>query len=165
MEKSPPVSVMYDFTRSGAGGYFIKPSNLFTYVDVGGTLKNLRAAIEGVAEVKLSGDLAVSRRAYGRREGMMFTNCTLGEAEAISDAATEADLSVHNAYFYLRSISSATLRYTGWFGPWDQLRAEHVRTVFAAMLQNGFQRFHYYCHDRYCTPTRDAMVRACIFQP
>ena len=159
------MSAAYDFTRSGAGGYSIKPSNLFTYVGAGGTLKNLYAAIEGVAEVKLSGDLAISRRAYGRREGIVFTDCTWGEAESIFEAAVWGDDYIQDAYFYLEPITSATPRYTYWFGPYTQPRKETVLDIFKRLFLNSLQSFHYICHDELCTPTRDAMAGACIFQP
>jgi len=59
-EESLSVSAAYGFTRSGAGHYSIKPSNVFVYVGDDRTPKGLYAIVEVVIEVKLSGNLAVA---------------------------------------------------------------------------------------------------------
>ena len=165
MEKSLPVSAAYDFTHSGAGGYSIKPSNLFTYVDAGGTLKNLYADIEDVAGVKLSGNLAVPRGVYDKREGIRFQNCTPDEESVISHAVTWADYYAEEAYEYLKSILSSTLRYTWWFGLYTRVRKELVQSHFEKISRDKLSSLLYVCHYERCRSTTDAIVRACIFQP
>ena len=66
------MSTAYKFTRSGAGGYFIKPSNLFTCVDVDRTLKEFYVVVGNVARVELSGDLTASRPVYDKRDEAQF---------------------------------------------------------------------------------------------
>ena len=158
------MSAAYDFTRSGAGGYSIKPSNLFTYVDTGGTLKNLYAAIEYVAEVKLSGNLAVSRRVHDKRD-IKFDNCSSGEESVIRDAAFYADIYAIDAYEHLKYISRATPRYRYWFGPDSDARRSLVESHFERISYNKFESFHYICDNSICPPKHGAYARACIFQP
>ena len=55
-----PVFPAYDFTHFGVGNYSIEPSNFFAYVGGDGTPKDLYATVEGVAKIRLFGDLAVS---------------------------------------------------------------------------------------------------------
>ena len=165
MRQSPPVSAAYDFTRSGAGGYFIKPSNLFTYVDASSTLKNLHATIEEVAEVKLSGNLTVSRRVYDKREDINFFGCTGEQEWDIRSAAVYANIYAENAYEYLKTISFSTDRYEYWFGPHTPPRQALVQIHFEMISQSKFENFIYQCGHWDCTSDSDGFVSACIIQP
>ena len=139
-----PVSTAYNFARSGAGNYSIEPSNLFTYVDVGGTLKDLYATVGDIAEVRLSGNLAVSR-ALDKRGTMI--NCTLYQQLDIYLAALKAQIYARNAYCFLDSIDEKNPppRYTRWFGQYTFLRKLRVQETFKRMIDYHFATWTYNC--------------------
>jgi len=89
------VSATYNFTRSGAGHYSIEPSNLLTYVDADGTPKDIRATVEDVAKVKLSGNLAVSR-AHDKR--ISYASCSYVEQVLAMTAAGNAGSYARGSY-------------------------------------------------------------------
>ena len=132
----------YNFTRSGAGDYTIEPSNLFTYVD--GTPKNLYATIKDIVEVKLSGNLAVSRLLHKRTT---FTNCSPISQSQLNIAASNAQKYAINAYSYIKGVlgPSSTPRYTTWFGTYTQHRKDIVQYHFGMIRSNKFSSFTYYC--------------------
>ena len=159
MELSLSVSATYDFTRSGAGYYSIKPSTLFVYVSDDGTPKGLYAIVEDVAKVKLSGDLAVSR-AHDKRA--TFVSCSTARRSQINTAASSAESSASRAYSYLQSISSGTLRYTTWFGTYTASRKTIVQKNFG--LLNGY-KLSTFTYDCTCTtPGIDTDVCVYLFQ-
>ena len=138
------MSAAYNFTRSGAGGYFIKPSNLFTYVDAGGTLKNLHATVGDVAEIKLSGNLAVSRVHHMKRAAK-FSGCSDAQQSQLNTAATNAQKYASNAFSYLAATTRGTARYTTWFGVYTTSRRDTVRSNFGSINSNQFSGFTYNC--------------------
>ena len=142
---APPVSAAYNFTRCGAGGYFIKPSNLFTYVDAGGAPKNLRATIEDVAEVKLSGNLAVSR-VHHKRDGAKFSQCSDSQQTQINTAVPNAQAYASNAFGYLAAATQGTARYTTWFGVYSTPRRDIVQSHFSSIKTNQFSSYTYNCN-------------------
>jgi len=139
---SHPVSTAYDFTRSGAGDYIIKPSNLFTYIDADGTPKNLYATIEDAVKVKLYGKLAVSRVHHKRAT---FNDCSSSQQSDIELAASNAQVYAKEASGYLTGISSATERYTTWFGTYDGSRKSTVQEHFSLINSRDFSAFAYNC--------------------
>jgi len=138
-----PVSTVYNFTKSGSGDYSIKPSNLFTYVDPDGTPKNLYATVEDVAEVKLSGNLAVTR-VHDKRAG--FLSCSAPRWSQINTAITNAEDYAELAYSHLRGISTSTTRYNTWFGNYTASRKSTVENHFRLMDSNKFSSFTYDCY-------------------
>ena len=142
MESSPSVSTAYDFTRSGAGDYTIKPSNLFTYVDADGIPKNLYASVEGSAKVKLSGKLAVSRAHHKRAT---FNDCSSTQQSDIELAASNAQVYASEASNYITGISSGTERYTTWFGTYDDSRKSTVQEHLSLINSRDFSSFTYNC--------------------
>jgi peptidyl-Lys metalloendopeptidase len=151
-----PVSAAYNFTRSGAGDYSIGPSNLFTYVGAGGTPKNLRATVEGIAAVKLSGNLAVSR-VHDKRT--LFPSCSATMQSKLKTAIVNAQSLAANAYAYLVSISSGTYWYLRWFGAYDPSRLNIVRNHFELISSRDFTGFTYDCS---CT-TSDYLAYVCPY--
>jgi len=156
-----PVSAAYNFTISGAGNYSIEPSSLFTYVDPDGTLKVLHATVEDIAEVRLSGNLIVSR-AFDRRA---LRDCTFSQRVAIVAAYAEAVIRIHNAIDFLTAMSliNPPPRWTTWFGPLNGCKRDHVRNVFQLMLIRGIG-FDYNCNQCIGYPQATSYVRAYIFQ-
>ena len=159
MEQSPSVSSAYNFTLSGPGQYSIEPSNLFTYVDADGTLKDLHATVVDVAEVNLSGTLAVSR-VHDQRTG--FIGCSANRQSQIHAAARSAQAYSRNSYRYLAGISRGTRRYTTWFGAYVTARKNTVQNNFRLINSRQFSSFTYdcTCNDR----DLYAYVCAYIFQ-
>ena len=156
-----PVSAAYDFTQSGPGYYSIEPSNLFTYLDADGTLKNLYATVEDVAEVGLSGTLAIPRV---RSKRVPFINCSLDKQSTISTAAASAQAYASEAYSYLRGISGGTPRYTEWFGLYTPPRKSIVENHFQLISSRSFSSFTYDCAPPKCkNPGVSAYVCPYIF--
>ena len=156
----PLVSAAYNFTQSGAGDYSIGPSTLFTYVDADGTPKDLDATVGGVAKVKLSGNLAVSR-SHDKRA--TFNSCSSTQQTQLNDAATGAQMYAFNAYGYISGMKEATPRYTTWFGVYNSTQKDTVQSHY--QLINGAQ-FAGFTYDCACTdPNTYAYVCAYIFQP
>jgi len=127
MEYSLSVSAAYDLTSSGPGYYSVKPLNLFIYIDADGTLKDLYATIEDVTEVKISGNLVVSR-VHDKRA--TFVSCSSSRRSQINTAVSNAQMSASGAYSYLQSTSSGTSRYTTWFGTYTASRKSIVQNHF-----------------------------------
>jgi len=156
----PSVSAAYNFTRSGAGDYSIGPSTLFTYVDADGTTKDLDATVEGVAEVKLSGNLAVSR---GHDKRADFNSCSSTQQTQLTDAADGAQMYAFNAYGYISGLKSGTPRYTTWFGEYNSTRKNTVQSHYQLINGGQYSSFTYDCS---CTEKDTfAFVCAYIFQP
>ena len=160
MEKSPPVSAAYNFTRSGAGGYSIKPSNRFTYVDADGTLKDLYATVGDVARVELSGDLAVSRPVHYKRD--QFYGCSQDERQQIQASAMIADIFVRRALEYLRKLESGTARYTLWFGQFDFVNMRVILGHLSLIDKYPVSAYTYTCICR--DDTYPGYVGVCIYQ-
>ena len=159
MEQSPSVSSAYNFTLSGPGQYSIEPSNLFTYVDANGTLKDLRATVVDVAAVNLSGTLAISP-VHDQRTG--FIGCTAIRQSQINAAASGAQTYARSAYYYLLGISSGLARYTTWFGSYVTARKNTVQNHFRLINSRQFSSFTYDCTCKKADTF--AFVCACIFQ-
>ena len=153
------MSALYNFTRSGAGDYSVKPLNLFTYVDVGGTPKNLYATVEDIAEVKLSGNLVVSR-VDDKRDS--YPGCTADSRLVLAATAATAQEYVNEAYSYLKAILSGTPRYSLWFGVYDVSRKSTVQDHFWHIGSNDFSSFTYNCNCPHEDQGSFAFVCACI---
>ena len=156
----PPVSAAYNFTRSGGGGYSIKPSNRFTHVDGDGTLKALYATVGDVARVELSGDLAVSPPVFYKRD--QYPGCSPERVQKLIAIATIADALVREAIFYVEDLESPTPRYIIWFGIYDYENKEFVKGILLSVERSSFSTFIYVCvcEDMHYY----AFVSECIFQ-
>ena len=143
------MSAAYNFTRSGAGDYSIEPLNLSTYVDGDGALKDLYATVEDVAEVKLSGILAVSRHVYNKRNSPRFQGCSMSQESDLIGAALAVDFYAKQAYDYIKPLSRYTRRYLKWFGLYTNFRMEIVKGHFSKISENSFLNFVYVCSLEY----------------
>jgi len=157
-----PVSAAYNFTLSGVGNYSIKPSNLFTHVDVDGSPKDLYATVEDIAEVRLSGNLIASR-VLNRRTGVV-SGCTEDQSSEIHSAIYEADFLITGAIRFLDNMNqnNPPSRWTTWFGVLQPCRKIFVRNVFTLMEQFGLINFNYDCGCN--RPDLTSYLRAYIFQ-
>ena len=126
-----PVSSAYDFTHSGAGDYSVEPSNLFTYVDGGGTPKVLHATVEGIAKVRLSGGLGVSQHIHDNRGA--FIGCKDTDRQRIEAAVVVLRESLEDARDYMNGIEGPTLRYETWFGTYDAVNKNVVQGILGTV--------------------------------
>ena len=159
-----PVSAAYNFSLSGAGNYSIKPSSLFTYIDhVDGTPKDLHATVEDIPEVRLSGNLIVSRvlnRRDGERQG-----CTPLQSFNLDLAIGEADVLIEDAILFLgtrMNSPSPPPRWTTWFGETDECAKEYALDVFMLMRSPSLVNVRYKCIEKIGYPT--SIRGAYIFQ-
>ena len=129
--ESLSVSAAHDFSRAGTGNYSVDPSNLFAYIDSDGTPKDMYATVEGIAKVKLSGDLAISRDVHDKRE-IIYSGCSDKEKETIHEAAVIADYHINKALYYLDHKSTKTL-YEAWFGASSRKHKDRVRKTYEEM--------------------------------
>ncbi len=127
---------------SGPGQYSIEPSNLFTYVDVDGTTKDIYATVEDAAEVNLSGSLAAS---VVHDQMIGFVGCTAPRQALIRTAATNAQALSRNGYSYLAGVTTGRARYTTWFGAFLNSRKNVVREHFRLISSRNFSGFTYDC--------------------
>jgi len=91
------------------------------------------ATVEDVAKVKLSGDLAGSRRSLGdsdHTKRATFNGCSSTQQSAINAAVSSAQSYASSTYSYISGISSGTTRYTTWFGPYDASRKSTIQDHF-----------------------------------
>ena len=164
-----PVSPAYDdFAHSDTGDHPIEPSNSPAHVN--GTPKHLYATVDGVAKVKLSGDLAVSRLVHAKRDDK-FPGCTRREKGWIRAAGSVAHILITEAYEYVKHIpdvpapENLPARYITWFGPYRFGRRLVVQGSLGLMsAEDQFTRLTYHCL-RACRDKRwGAYVSAYTFQ-
>jgi len=161
-----PVSATYNFTLSGTGNYSIEPLSLFTYLDVNGTLKDLHATVEDIAEVTLSGNLIVSR-ALDRRGGE-FRACSPEQAAVITlaiDGARGPEGPIKSAIDALEAMVPGypSLRWTTWFGPVGPCDVIYVRAVFQRVRED-LLKYNYRCSLCIGSFSVTSYVCAFIFQ-
>ena len=163
------MSAAYNFTQSGVGDYSIEPSNLFTYVDTDGALKNLYATVEDVAKVRLSGILAISRRNEDDPpEGELptvpnFYDCTIEQEVILSAAYLLAEKYVLVAFKYIQARTTITVRWYHWFGLNIPRRREVALNIFKMISTQAVTDLTLVCTVRF--PAKAAWVSTCIFQP
>ncbi|KAJ3488199.1 hypothetical protein NLI96_g3032 [Meripilus lineatus] len=138
------LSAAYNFTESGVGKYYVEANNVFQYVD-----PSTQKATELVAEVaeahaaSISGKLAVARPTVQKRA--TFTGCSSSQQSSLNSAAPAAQTYVKNALAYLKAHTSATTRYTTWFGSYTSSRHTTVQNHFNNMNGNTYTSYHWDC--------------------
>jgi len=136
------VTKAYDFTKSGTGEYSVEPRNLFTAVDAGGTPKDVYATVGKTAKVKLSGDLPAPH-VHDKRA--TFDSCSSEEQSQLRTAAKNAQTYASRVYNYITDIPGETIRYSTWFGEYDEDRKTTVEEHFHSINSNDFSEFAYDC--------------------
>ncbi|KAI0072233.1 peptidyl-Lys metalloendopeptidase [Panus rudis PR-1116 ss-1] len=137
------LSSAYNFTSSGEGKYTVEANNLFHYINDANEVSQLHADAE-VHTAALKGTLSVAKRShYGKRA--TFTGCSSSQQSGLNTAASSAQTYAANAYSYLQSHTSATTRYTTWFGTYTSSRHSTVQSHFQHISSNDFSSFHFDC--------------------
>jgi peptidyl-Lys metalloendopeptidase len=74
-----------------------------------------------------------------------FSGCSSSQQQQVATAADAAQHFATQAYGYLRSHTSATPRYTTWFGTYTAARHSTATSHFAAISQAKFAALSYDC--------------------
>ncbi|KAK7695330.1 hypothetical protein QCA50_002521 [Cerrena zonata] len=140
------LSAAYNFTSSGEGKYSVEANNLFQIVDSSNKVQEIYADAEAHSAA-VAGNLAIARRStnsqFGKRAS--FIGCSATRQTALNAAATAAHTYAANALSYLQSHTSASTRYTTWFGAYTAARHTTVQTHFSNIAGNDFTSFTFDC--------------------
>jgi len=148
VEFTHDLSRRYDFTTAGAGTFDFHALDTFTHIDPTGNLVSLKAAHSSPASVSITGSLDVVRvtprsAKFARRA--KFERCDAGQEAMIITAAGHAQVSADKAFAYLQSHTSATSRYTTWFGAYTTSHHTTVKSHFQKIRGSDFLSFTYDC--------------------
>ncbi|KAK7688332.1 hypothetical protein QCA50_008704 [Cerrena zonata] len=140
------LSAAYNFTSSGEGKYSVEANNLFHIVDSSNNLQDIYADAEAYT-ADVAGQLAVARRSNNSQFGKRatFTGCSSSRQTSLNAAATAAHTYAANALSYLQAHTSASTRYTTWFGAYTSARHTTVQSHFSNIAGNDFTSFHFDC--------------------
>ena len=132
------------------------------HIDADGTPKSLYAAVGNVAEVKLSGNLAVS---HDHRKRASYPGCADSDLLVLVATITKAQGYANEAYSYVRDIWETTPRFYTWFGDFTYDCKRIIQDRFWWISQHRFTDFIYNCHCPHSgSPTWAAYICAYIFQ-
>jgi len=136
------VGHAYNFTASGAASYDIHAKKTFYIVNPDSTVSTLLANVDSHS-AKVSGKLAVARRALARRA--TYNNCTSSQQSLLASAASAGQKYAADAYSYASSHNSSTTRYTTWFGAYTTERHSTVVSHFQAISSHSFSSYTFDC--------------------
>jgi len=136
------VAQAYDFTASGPTNYEIHAQNFFYIVNADSTISTLLANVDSHS-AKISGNLVAARSARVKRAE--FDGCTASQKTLLLQAAEAAHTYAVGAFNYAKSHTSATPRYTTWFGAYNPARHSTVVSHFSAISSNRFLSFEFDC--------------------
>lgn len=140
------VSAGYNFTT--AGDYEVEATNLFHYQDKAGNPVTIYASISSAHTAKLNGKL-VSRK-NAKRDAKLtrrasFKSCSSSRQSQITTALTSTLTYAKGAADYLNSHTSATTRYTTWFGAFSSSRRSTVLGHYQKIVSSNPQTYTYDC--------------------
>ena len=137
------VAHAYNFTASGASSYDILARNIFYIVNADSTISTLLATANSHS-AEITGKLAVARRSALVKRAT-FNGCTRSQQTQLLIAAEGAHTYALGAFSYARSHTSATPRYTTWFGAYNPARHSTVVSHFSAISSNRFVSYKFDC--------------------
>ncbi|KAG8818812.1 hypothetical protein FRC17_010697 [Serendipita sp. 399] len=140
------LSASYNFTQ--AGDYDIEAVNLFHYQDPSGNPVAITADAPSHLTAKLTGNLVssiVAKRSMRNYNRASYTSCSSSRRTTIAAALPVVKTYVNNAVNYLSSHSSATPRYTTWFGTYSSSRKNTVLTHFQRIKSSDPSTYRYDC--------------------
>jgi len=152
LDISHDLSSRYDFASAGAGTFNIVALDTFTHVDESGNFVSVKAAQSSPVSIALTGNLAVQPTVpkplrFVKRA--KFKSCTAAQEKDVNSAVAAAYKYALNAYNYLKSHTSATPRYTTWFGAFAAARhntvVSHFSKIAGTASNDPFAGFEYDC--------------------
>jgi peptidyl-Lys metalloendopeptidase len=132
----------YNFSDAGEGTYSFEARNLFYAVDDSTKVTPVHATVESHT-ARVSGKLAVSRPVIQSRA--TYNGCSSSQQSSLVSAASAAQSYAASALSYLQSHTSATTRYTTWFGTYSSDRHSTVLSHFSHLSSNNFAANTYDC--------------------
>ena len=132
MVSTHAVAQAYDFTASGGASYDIPARNTFYIVNSDSTISTLVAKADSHS-ANISGKLVVARPTLVKRA--TFNGCTLSQKSEL----------LIGAHSYTQSHTSATPRYTTWFGDYTPARHSTVVSHFSNISGNRFLSYKFDC--------------------
>jgi peptidyl-Lys metalloendopeptidase len=113
-------------------------------------MKGLTVALGGIC-VAATLAIGLSSTAYSATEHpstthLLYEGCSQSQQGQISAATSSAQTYAARADAYLTSHSSATPRYTTWFGTYTPARKNTVASHFHSISQTRFDALTYDCH-------------------
>ncbi|KAH8824093.1 peptidyl-Lys metalloendopeptidase [Flagelloscypha sp. PMI_526] len=137
------LSKAYNFTLSGEKTYTINAKPTFLIVDEANKATEITAKTKSHS-ARISGTLAVARRSNLAKR-ISYNGCSSSQQSALVTAAASAQTYAADALSYLNSHTSATTRYTTWFGTYTSSRHSTVVSHFSAISGGSFSSFTYDC--------------------
>ncbi|TFK72461.1 zincin [Pluteus cervinus] len=139
------LSEAYNFSTSGEGSYDVEARNVFQIVQDGDKLDTIYASNEAhTAEVVGSlTSRAIPAGHLGKRA--TFRSCSSTQQTQLNQAAPNAQTYAAGALSYLQSHTSATTRYTTWFGAYTAARHDTVLSHFTKISSNTFTSYTFDC--------------------
>ncbi|KAH9478705.1 Peptidyl-Lys metalloendopeptidase [Psilocybe cubensis] len=136
----------YNFTAPGAGAYDIQANNLFYIVKPDNSVSPIYADHASSHRAHISGKLAVTRPGAGAlSKRASYTGCSSSQQSALVSAASAAQSYAASSLSYLKSHTSATTRYTTWFGTYTAARYSTVLSQYTKINSNTFSSFTFDC--------------------
>ncbi|RDB29383.1 Peptidyl-Lys metalloendopeptidase [Hypsizygus marmoreus] len=149
------LSEAYNFTRTGAGEYSFEASNLFYVIDSSNKVVPIYADSEALSS-KVSGNLAIARKTEASlSKRATFVGCSASRQTLLNSAASAAQSYAANSLSYINSHTSASTRYTTWFGAFTSSRRSTVQSHYSLISGNTFSSYTYDCT---CTDSAYAYV-------
>ncbi|KAH9928459.1 peptidyl-Lys metalloendopeptidase [Epithele typhae] len=136
------LSAAYSFASEGE--YTISPSTLFFYVDPAtGSPVELRASVGATHVARLTGSLAAPAPPLAKRQ--TYVGCIASMEVAITNALAVAQEYASESLAYLTANTTATPRFTTWFGALTASRHALALAHFSAIAGRDFATFTYDC--------------------
>ncbi|KJA28634.1 hypothetical protein HYPSUDRAFT_128952 [Hypholoma sublateritium FD-334 SS-4] len=154
------LSAGYNFTAAGAGTFDFEADKAFYIVKENNKVELIQAEISEASAftASVTGNLVISRREdepSGLAKRATFVGCTTARQTLLNTAIASAETYAANAKSYLSSHTTATTRYTTWFGAFTTARYQTVVSHFTLIDANNFSAFTFDCS---CTDSAYAYV-------
>ncbi|KAF9467834.1 hypothetical protein BDZ94DRAFT_1376555 [Collybia nuda] len=136
------LSDAYNFSSSGEGSYAVEARNLFHIVDSASKIVPVYADAEAHT-AKVSGKLASPRPSVDKRA--TYVGCSSSQQSLLVSAASGAQSYAANALSYANAHTSATSRYTTWFGTYTAARHSTITSHYSLISGNTFSSYTFDC--------------------
>lgn len=157
IDVSHDLSEAYNFTSSGVGAYEFEADNLFYIVNDNKEVSTLWANQAQAYTASVAGNLAIARSEPfgGLTKRATFIGCTAARQTLINTAAASAQTYAAGALSYVTSHTTASTRFTTWFGSFTTARRSTILSHFTKISGSSISGFTFDCS---CTDTSYAYV-------